>query len=314
VKILTQTSILSPVRSKSDRLLGQLGSGQLEKLLKAHARSFALTLSFLPPVIREPLSLGYLLARASDTVADAAGIPRERRLELLEELQGLLESELFCWKPRIGHGELSSSELELVEALPMLMVTLERHRDRGEILLLWKSILKGQSFDLQRFTPRAPALSGEELEEYCFLVAGSVGETWTRLIANYASRTLLRPPAEMEKLGISYGKGLQLLNILRDRSEDLKLGRHYISEVSVPEMMMLAESWLNQGAQYCSNLRPGRLRYASNLPLRLAFATLNRMHRSQESSKVKIPRWEVYGILIKTLPSLVLPSRRNPAS
>ena len=291
-----------------------LPAEQIRRLLGNHARSFALTLRFLPRALREPLSLGYLLARSSDTVADAAGIPRERRLELLEELEGALESESFCWEVQIAQGELSPSELELVDALPMLMMALERHPERSELVPLWKTILKGQRFDLQRFTSGALALSREELEEYCFLVAGSVGETWTRLIGRHYPDAMLRPREEMERLGMSYGKGLQLLNILRDRAEDRELGRVYIREAQVPEMMELAVTWLHQGTQYCLNLRPGRIRYASELPLRLALATLNRMRATQESSSVKISRWEVYRILIKTLPSLVLPSRLNPDS
>lgn len=291
-----------------------LPAEQIQRLLNHHARSFALTLRFLPRELREPLGLAYLLARASDTVADAVGISRKRRLLMLEELKDALGSESFRWKPTFTEGELSESELKLIAAVPALLAMMERHSGRGELLQLWQTILKGQIFDLGRFIPEAPPLVFEELEEYCYLVAGSVGEAWTRLIANHAPRIFLRPHAEMEKLGIGYGKGLQLLNILRDRAEDRAQGRLYLPEEAVPKMMEQASEWLTHGEEYCLHLRPGRIRYASELPLRLAWRTLDRMSKSPESPRVKILRWEVYAVLLKTLPSLGLRSLRNPVS
>src|SRR6056297_2017116 len=58
-----------------------------QALLKSVSRSFYLSIRFLPATMREPVALGYLIARLTDTVADAPGIPEERRLELLEGLR-----------------------------------------------------------------------------------------------------------------------------------------------------------------------------------------------------------------------------------
>ena len=43
------------------------------------SRSFYLSISILPKPLRDPVALGYLLARASDTIADTAELPREGR-------------------------------------------------------------------------------------------------------------------------------------------------------------------------------------------------------------------------------------------
>jgi len=287
---------------------------QVRQLLNAYARTFALTLRVLPQVLREPLGLTYLLARATDTVADAPGVGREQKLSLLEELQDAVNSESFHWETDSIQELLSASEAELLAAVPMLMDALAVHPDRGELLRLWRTILTGQIMDLRRFTPGTEPLSSEELEEYCHLVAGSVGETWTHLIALHAPWVLLGSREELVKFGSAYGMGLQLLNIVRDRAEDRRLGRFYIREEEVPQMLEQISSWLQQGKKYCSHLRPGRIRYASELPLRLALKTLERLGRSHESERVKLPRWEVYTLLIRTLPSLGLPSWHNPAS
>src|SRR5210317_1980730 len=49
-------------------------------VLRDVSRSFYLSLRFLPSGFREPMALGYLLARLSDTIADAGTLPMEERL------------------------------------------------------------------------------------------------------------------------------------------------------------------------------------------------------------------------------------------
>ena len=283
-------------------------SDRICKLLRSHARTFALTLRLLPCELREPLSLAYLLARASDTVADAVGIPHERRLALLVELgQALDERRPSGWRPNIGPDEVSVSEGVLITALPDLIREMELQADRAELLRLWRTIVEGQIFDLRRFGPGASPLSREELDHYCWLVAGSVGEAWAGMVARGDSRVGSLPLGVIRALAINYGKGLQLLNILRDRTEDREMGRVYIEEHEVPELMDQAAVWLDEGHRYCLSLRPGLIRYASQIPSRLALKTLQRMRKSPEGERVKISRYEVAQVLVKTLPSLVLP-------
>ena len=66
------------------------------------------------------------------------------------------------------------------------------------------------------------------LEEYTYLVAGCVGEFWTKLCLlewpNYARL----PAEEMLCFGRDFGKALQLINILRDYPLDLQAGRSYL--------------------------------------------------------------------------------------
>ena len=118
----------------------------------------------------------------------------------------------------------------------------------------------------------------------------------------------------MIELGIAYGNGLQLINILRDRHADRELGRSYLREEEVPSLMALADEWLDGGRQYCARLRPGRVRYATVIPLRIAIRTLKHMQRNPQRSGVRLKRSAIYGVLLEALPSLVLPWRGNPAS
>lgn len=288
------------------------------RLLREHARTFALTLGALPGALCGPLGTAYLLARASDVVADSPRIARVRRLEILEGLKDELSEGLPPGGIRsleaVGKGEVSESEESLIRAVPFLAARLRCPDDRKDVEVLWRTILEGQLFDQRRFFPGAPPLSGRELEHYCGLVAGSVGAAWTRFVARHCPEVPLFPPDVMTILGTDYGKGLQLLNILRDRRADLALGRVYVRSEELPERIALAEYWLERGREYVGGLRGGRVRYASAMPLALARRTLVRIRRNPEAATVRIPRGEVYAALFLLLPSLVLPRRPDPDS
>jgi len=202
----------------------------------------------------------------------------------------------------------------LIDALPGFVALLSESPDRGELTGLWMEILEGQLFDLRRFTPGSAPLDRTELERYCDLVAGSVGRCWTRLIARYVPGTLLASGAELLSLASGYGKGLQLLNILRDREADRALGRRYVVEVEMAELLDLTCGWLDSGERYLRALRPGRILMASALPLDLAKATLPLLAAAPPGTRAKLPRSAVRGILIGSLRSLWLPRRADPAS
>ena len=62
------------------------GEAELFALLKDVSRSFYISVRFLPKRIRRTIALGYLLARASDTIADTNGLPPPERIRILERL------------------------------------------------------------------------------------------------------------------------------------------------------------------------------------------------------------------------------------
>src|SRR5215470_10032294 len=62
-------------------------------ILRQVSRSFYLSIFLLPKKLRNPVSLGYLLARASDTIADTTEIPIESRVEKLQLLARGIQGE-----------------------------------------------------------------------------------------------------------------------------------------------------------------------------------------------------------------------------
>jgi farnesyl-diphosphate farnesyltransferase len=181
--------------------------------------------------------------------------------------------------------------------------------------------------DLQRFSETAEITAlptAGDLNEYTFLVAGSVGEFWTRLGFRHVRNFATRLEDEMLALGKSYGMGLQLVNILRDAGADLRAGRCYFPEeelisaglspaqvLSEPEPFQpIYESWitkaeggLESGMQYSLAIGNRRVRAATVLPALIGTRTLALLREAGASAlhrRIKVSRREVRRIIAST--------------
>lgn len=271
-----------------------------QELLRQVSRSFYLTLRALPKAIRGDLSLAYLLARASDTVADLATEESATRIAWLEAMRR-------GKPPAMTPPGLRTAEAELLHQLPRLSDAAD-----ANIHELWRTILDGQIFDLQRFAD-STSLDRGELERYTYLVAGCVGEFWTRLCLKKLSGFSPAPADWMIERGIEFGKALQFVNLLRDQTEDAQRGRIYISAENLGFATQRLEECLAGGRAYLEALRPGRLKFACALPLRLARRTLVAV--AQRGSGAKISRKTVYLEMIGSIGDALTPARflRKPA-
>lgn len=290
-------------------------------VLKAVSRSFYLTIRLLPAGLREPIGLAYLLARASDTIADTAAIPAELRIKHLAIFaqmvagltrEGLVQLQSDITSDRAGERTLIAQIpacLDWLEALPPA--------DRVEIRSVLEKIIRGQTLDLQRFGAPIPGKTvclqtDAELEEYTYLVAGCVGEFWTRICLRHLPRYSRVPAEELCQIGIRFGQGLQLVNILRDIPEDLRNGRCYLplgedqfeftGRLAAEFHRWLERAWqfLDHGATYVRLITPARVRAACFLPWRIGAQTLALLGKEDPLSapqRVKVSRADVYRAL-----------------
>ena len=210
----------------------------LGSLLRQVSRSFYLSLAVLPRSLREPIGLAYLLARAADTVADTRLIPRDDRLGHLEILRRAGAGELVdvrtlarACAPLQSHA----AERRLLERVGEAIARVEAlaPADRHEVRAVLATLTSGMIFDLTRFpgedTKGLAAIETlEELDHYVYLVAGCVGPFWTALHIAHRPRLSDWPLREMSEQGVSFGKALQLTNVLRDVPGDLAHGRCYL--------------------------------------------------------------------------------------
>jgi farnesyl-diphosphate farnesyltransferase len=312
-------------------------------LLQSVSRSFYLSIRFLPAGLREPVGLAYLLARATDTIADTSEVPVEIRKPNLEILAAVIQGRQFGNEMadlRSSFAPLQTNEAErtLIEKLPQCLAMLERvsSEDRGRIREVVGKITRAQLLDLERFgapgTIRALE-TGSDLNEYTYLIAGCVGEFWTHVCVHHVKPFANRPIEEMLELGRQYGAGLQLINILRDAGGDLRAGRCYLPNeelvtVGLTPDQILSQSgkfmpiyskWLNEaqqgieaGMKYTLSIQPRRVRVATALPALIGARTIALLRDAGHAvleEKIKIPRDEVRRML-RTV-ALTLGSKRT---
>jgi farnesyl-diphosphate farnesyltransferase len=312
-------------------------------LLRSVSRSFYLSIRFLPAQLREPIAVAYLLARTTDTVADTAQISGSVRMETLQLLSNGIQgttsrgvvAELIASFVSL---QKNASERRLLESLPDCIVCLEgmEHADRNDIRLVLEKITRGQMLDLQRFDnpQEIRALStAADLDEYTYLVAGCVGEFWTRLCFRHVRQFSSRSEDEMLGLGKRYGMALQLINVLRDAGSDLRVGRCYFPEheldavhlapsqiLSEPERFQpiyrawlgKAKAGLSSGMEYSRAIKNRRVRAATVLPALIGARTLALLDAAGPLSlqrTVKVPRAEVRAMILSL--GLTLASSRR---
>jgi farnesyl-diphosphate farnesyltransferase len=298
-------------------------------LLASVSRSFYLTIRILPAALRAPIGLAYLLARASDTIADTVEAPAPVRLQHLAALERMISTGSTA-----GLGDLqreirpsAPGEIELIAKLERCLAWLGEMNDgdRSEIAAVMKKIIRGQTLDLERFAaPESIAAlqTAAELDEYTYLVAGCVGEFWTRICLQHLPRYSSLEGAELERLGMNFGRGLQLVNILRDAPADLREGRCYLPEEDLraaglaPRRLLTdpaearpvfdrwttrAQALLDDGRRYIESLRPARLRAGCFLPWYLGIETLRLLRAApplENVARIKVPRATVYRAML----------------
>lgn len=272
--------------------------------------------------MREAASLGYLLARTSDTLADSVAVPFEVRLMSLEEFAAAAsdDGETPRWPAAIIDATPDPRERHLLQCSGEILGWLRRLPTAEAILVreVLSVIISGQILDLQRFRDASetrPVVLPDDaaLEDYAWRVAGCVGAFWTKLGfltlgAGFSSAS----ESELLDRGIAYGKGLQLVNILRDLPADLATGRCYLPVADPHDLATLLEcharwshragQWVAEGEIYAKALHTRRLRGATALPALIARKTLESLDGvtwEVLQKRIKIPRSEVYRSLIQ---------------
>lgn len=279
---------------------------------------------YLPSPMRRAVAAGYLLARATDSVADDSLLPEEEREALLRAMGAAVAGSLTReegaaldarLRTGVAPGVLHAGERELLARWGECLAALDElpREEKDLVRCVLETIVRGQLWDLTYFRAHSSVEDAEQTRRYTYLVAGCVGEFWTLLgLQTLGRRFSTAPEEELLKRGIRYGQGLQLVNIVRDYDEDAARGRCYLPGVGVERSwLQMAAEYSREGLEYAARLRDWRVRFASALPARLALQTLRLIRETPSSSgaspakaaggKVKITRSCVYREMLRCL-------------
>jgi len=236
----------------------------LGDLLRQVSRSFYLSLAILPRPLREPIGLAYLLARAADTVADTRLIVREdrvRHVETLRRASGGAADDVARVARACAPRQAHAAERRLLEHVDEALARLEAlpAADRAEVRAVVATLTTGMVFDLTRFPGEdAASLTAldtlDELDRYTYLVAGCVGPFWTALHVAHRPRLRHWDLRDMSEKGVSFGKALQMTNVLRDVPSDLRNGRCYLPAAELAALGLVPKDLLEPGA--AARVRP----------------------------------------------------------
>ena len=299
-------------------------------------------MNVLPSDVRDEMGLAYLLARAADTIADTELIGRAERLRYLNMFRAQFAGDevqpqaVQAIQAGLLPHQTDSAERVLLERLPECLALYRQFEqgDRDRIRWLMEVLPNGMEMDLARFPgSSAQDLTAlerpEELDRYTYFVAGCVGEFWTRMVCAHRPAMRRWDVDRMSAIGVRFGKGLQLTNIVKDVARDLHNGRCYVptqwldevglkpTDLLKPEslptfrpillrMIRQAVEHLDQGWLYTMALPrlEIRQRLACMWPILLAGETLKRVATAPDlldpSVNVKAPRSVVYRVMALT--------------
>ena len=317
--------------------MSSIFNSDLDSILEGTSRSFYLSLKELPREIRKQVSLLYMLARTSDTIADSEGGEPEDLLQALESYneftQGNSEEapdleELSEFQSNISEGLLLKNVGKVASNISQFSES-----DQESIRNCLGTIIGGQILDLKRFSSEVDGIpsieENDELDDYAYRVAGSVGEFWTQMSLDHLFKIKEENEAEIFENGVRFGKALQMINILRDIPADLELGRCYIPRRSLDEHGMspsdlldsskmesfrplyneyldLTDQHLDSAVQYIEMLPHSqfRLRGSCMLPVIIGKKTVSLLRGRNvldPQKKVKISRSEVKEVVKKVI-------------
>ena len=281
----------------------------LQDLLVKTSRTFALAIPLLPdPTLRE-VTIAYLLFRIADTFEDASVLwDQPQQIGALEAFGGLLQ------KPSVERAAELSREwqarpasehagyLELLDKTPEVIAAFMDLSPGAQRVVAHHTIRTAEGMaSVVEQTGSDGVLrldSIPELQAYCYIVAGIVGEMLTDLFL--LERPALDPIADyLRQRSVAFGEGLQLVNILKDSADDRVEGRNYLPyDIERREVFDLARRDLEAATEYTLAIQqaggPDGIVLFTGLPVALAWATLDKVE--EEGPGAKIGRVEVFAI------------------
>jgi farnesyl-diphosphate farnesyltransferase len=235
----------------------------------------------------------------ADTLEDATDLAADEKLAALRDFEGLLTrpsasgTRALAERWAIRRPTTHAGYAELLRELPSVMATASRLPPGA-----WSLIAEHTARTTRRMSAFV-ARDGEhgmalrdldDLQSYCYAVAGIVGELLTELFL-VAEPALAPVASSLRADAAAFGEALQLVNILKDAADDSEEGRHFLpASVQREAVIALARRDLETAARYCATLDraaagSGIIGFAT-LPVLLGRATLAVVERDGPGAKV----------------------------
>ncbi|MBW8012105.1 MAG: phytoene/squalene synthase family protein [Chloroflexi bacterium] len=259
------------------------------RVLKETSRTFFIPVSGLPDGLQEAVASGYLCMRAIDEIEDHPEMKEETKADLLKRISQVLQAQTSV--EDFAHNRLAEIFDAFKDFLPEVSTRIGEWACYAPKFIaprVWESTSSMADRMAHWAATSFKVITLADLDRYTYSVAGAVGLLLCDLWAWFEKIQINRSRA------IQFGRGLQLVNILRNHTEDLERGVDFYPEGwADKEMHAYAISNLNDFDDYTKTLpRTTFLKFVS-VPRALAYATLDALARGEE----KLTRKEVVQIV-----------------
>lgn len=285
--------------------MNMLSFEEQDRHLQEVSRTFALTIPLFPRLLADCVANAYLLCRIADTVEDDPLCEPEQKRAWLADFarfcarQFTPESDLLNLTARgcrLVERGAKPAELELFHKLPeVVRRTLSYPAPYPSILSRGVAIL---SYGMSQSISSPQIRDLDDVDHYCYAVAGVVGETLACLFAAFEPRI---DRERLLNLSVSFGEGLQLTNILKDRFTDRLRGASFLPPecFTDPEVfrryLALTQGHLDDSLQFVKTVPRGQggIRQFCLLNIVMASATLQQITQNPNQEHAKIDRRQV---------------------
>ncbi len=281
----------------------------VEKHLHGVSRTYAILVPMLPGRLADAVGVAYLLMRMVDTLEDDPQLTTTQRLRYFDMLDAALagddaaasglarplgdtdEERALMGDARDVFARVRGLEPEFRDAL----CDCARTMSGGVRRLMDRSAERGLPYPAVR--------DAAELREYCYYVAGVVGEMLCAMMAHYLSLPALN---RLREVAVELGIGLQLVNILKDAIRDSAQGRRYlpVAEGGAAAQAEVYRAVLNEarrslarGVEFVLALPPTARELRSFCGLPIAWGALTLARAEQDASAAKIGRAAIRGTI-----------------
>lgn len=310
-----------------------------KSMLPKVSRTFALNISVLQGDLYRSILIAYLFCRIVDTVEDASELDPKIKIKLLHDFSKIIEDPHYRkeaiaeWVEACRAVDGSENDLDLLIHTPRVFQVFDSlpENHQAQIIPSVSRMAQGMAHFQRKFTFSELTLleNQEELEEYCYFVAGLVGEMLTNLFFQAIPNLSPRARETMQRNAVSFGLGLQMTNISKDIIADRNRGWSYVPKSFITQYGLTVEEF-NAGTSMDKNMnvldhllnktmghledalaytlalprRETRIRLFCIWPLWMAMETVAVLHGNQtllnSDDPVKISRSTVRSILRRT--------------
>ncbi|NOQ36503.1 MAG: phytoene synthase [Methylococcaceae bacterium] len=198
-------------------------------LLEGVSRTFALTIPQLPPQLYPAVANAYLLCRIVDTIEDEVSLSAEQKEYFCSSFITVVKSgenaQTFATElaPLLSDQTLPAEHTLVHLTARVIEITQSFEQPQIDALAECVEVMAKGMPVFQALDLHAGVKTMGDMDNYCYYVAGCVGEMLAKLFCHY-SPEIAQHREELLKLSVSFGQGLQMTNILKDIWDDAKRG------------------------------------------------------------------------------------------